>query len=106
MPMSQSGVKVKEIFSRLSENRFVISLDLKDMFWQIPLDKASKQFYFQDYCSISSGPSRLDSTVYLKLTKKVILAPLRHQLFVYLDDVVLIPKSFDRSFPLLSESER
>ncbi|CAD7089964.1 unnamed protein product [Hermetia illucens] len=101
---------IEGIFSRLPKARFITSLDLKDAFWQIPLDEASKDKTaftvpgrpLYQFVTMPFGLCNAPQTMQ-RLMDKVIPAHLRHQVFVYLDDLLLITETFDQHLLLLSE---
>jgi len=98
------------ILSRLPKAQFITSLDLKDAFWQIPLDERSKektaftvpnrplyQFRVMPFglCNAAQTMSRL--------MDKVVSAHLRTKVFVYLDDLLVITATFDEHIVVLQE---
>lgn len=86
------------------------SLDLKDAFWQIPLDERSKektaftvpgrplyQFVTMPFV-LCNAPQTM-----FRLMDRVIPAHLRTKVFIYLDDLLLITETFDEHLLLLHE---
>lgn len=96
------------LLSRLGETVYISSVDLKDAFYQIPLDEASKektaftipgrplyQFNVMPF-GLSNAAQRL-----CQLMDKVIPAQYRDRIFVYLDDLLIFSASFDEHLELL-----
>lgn len=94
------------ILSRLRK----ASLDLKDAFWQIPLEESSKEktaftvpgrplypFVTMRF-ELCNAPQTM-----CRLMDKVIPSHLRTKVFVYLDDLLLITEEFDEHITLLQE---
>lgn len=84
---------IEAIFNRLSKARFITTLDLEDVFWQIPLGKVSKdktvlkvsgrspyQFVTAPFGLCNAPQTRQP------LMNKVIFARLRLQVFVNLEE--------------------
>lgn len=89
------------ILSRLSNTRYISAIDLKDAFWQIPLDKESRertafvvpgrplfQFTVMPF-GLCNAPSRM-----MMLMDKVIPYELKESVFVYLDDLLMVSPDF------------
>lgn len=85
------------ILSRLSNTRYISAIDLKDAFWQIPLDKKSRektafvvpgrqlyQFTVMPF-GLCNAPQRM-----MMLMDKVIPYELKECIFVYLDDLLVV----------------
>lgn len=93
---------IDSILSRLNETRYISSVDLKDAFWQIELDVASRdktaftvpgrplyQFVRMPFglCNAAQSMCRLmDATI---------LSKLRDSVFVYIDDLLIVARDFD-----------
>lgn len=98
------------ILSRLPKARFITSLDLKDAFWQIPLDEASKEKTaftvpgrpLYQFVTMPFGLCNAPQTM-TRLMDKVIPPHLRTKVFVYLDDLLLITETFEEHLELLHE---
>ncbi|XP_052857197.1 uncharacterized protein LOC128265316 [Drosophila gunungcola] len=101
--------QIDGILGRLPKAMFISSLDLKDAYWQIPLDKASrdktaftipgKPLY--QYKVMPFGLTNASQTM-TRLMDKVIPASLRNEVFVYLDDLLIISESFEAHMRVLS----
>nr|XP_044248841.1 uncharacterized protein LOC123002541 [Drosophila takahashii] len=102
--------QISGILSRLPKAEYISSLDLKDAYWQVPLDVASRdktaftvpgrplyQFKVMPFglCNATSTMSRL--------MDKVVPAHLRNEVFIYLDDLLVISASFERHLEVLRE---
>lgn len=85
------------LMSRLSNTRYISSVDLKDAFWQIPLEMSSRektafvvpgrplyQFKVMPF-GLCNAPQRMS-----KLMDKVIPQELKDCVFVYLDDLLIV----------------
>lgn len=101
---------IEGILSRLPRAEFISSLDLKDAFWQIPLDMNSRdktaftvpnrplyQFTVMPF-GLCNAPQTM-----CRLMDKVIPYNLRERVFVYLDDLLLISEDFSSHIDLLYE---
>jgi len=102
--------QISGILSRLPKAEYISSLDLKDAYWQVPLDVASRdktaftvpgrplyQFKVMPFglCNATSTMSRL--------MDKVVPAHLRSEVFIYLDDLLVISARFERHLEVLRE---
>ena len=96
------------LLMRLTETRFISALDLKDAFWQIPLEESSKektaftvagrplyQFKVMPF-GLCNAPQTM-----CRLMDLVIPGELRHRVFVYLDDLLIFSNSFEEHLDLL-----
>lgn len=98
------------ILSRLPKAEFITSLDLKDAFWQIPLDKSSKDKTaftvpgrpLYHYKVMPFGLCNAPQTM-SRLMDKVVPANLRSEVFVYLDDLLIVSDTFARHLEVLRE---
>lgn len=94
--------QIDGILSRLPKAVYISSLDLKDAFWQIPLDPASRdktaftipgrplyQFNVMPFGLCNAGQTMS------RLMDKVIPASLRNEVFIYLDDLLLVSENFE-----------
>lgn len=100
--------RVDRILNMLSEARFISSIDLRSAFWQIPLDEASKErtgfaipgrgmFRFRvmpfGLCNAAQTQQRLMDAVF---------GPeLEPHVFSYLDDIIVVSKTFSEHVHLL-----
>lgn len=100
---------IEGILSRLQETRFISAIDLKDAFWQIPLEKKSRektaftvpgrplyQFTVMPF-GLCNAAQRM-----CRLMDKVIPASIREFVFVYLDDLLVCSLDFSSHMELLS----
>lgn len=101
---------VEGLLSRLTDTRFISSIDLKDAFWQIGLEETSRdktafsvpghplyQFRVMPF-GLCNAPQRL-----CRLMDKAIPHQLRHQVFVYLDDLLIVSPDFESHLKLLEQ---
>lgn len=99
---------VDGLLSRLADTRFISSVDLKDAFWQIPLDMNSRektafvvpgrglyQFKVMPF-GLCNAAQRL-----CQLMDQVIPHQYRDKIFVYLDDLLVVSSDFDEHLRLL-----
>lgn len=97
------------LLSRLPKAKFISGLDLKDAFWQIPLDENSKLKTaftvpgrpLYHYTVMPFGLCNAPQTM-SRLMNKVVPPELRNEVFVYLDDLLIISASFERHLEVLS----
>lgn len=98
------------LLSRLSETRYISSVDLKDAFWQIPLDEESRkytaftvpgrplyQFRVMPF-GLCNAPQRMTM-----LMDKVFPSELRENVFIYLDDLLIVSKDYSTHVSLLKK---
>lgn len=93
---------VEGILSRLRDTFFITSLDLKDAFWQIPLQKESREktaftvpgrplYHFKVMpFGLCNASQRL-----CRLMDRVIPSRLRENVFVYIDDLLICSPDFN-----------
>lgn len=105
--------QIDGILSRLPKAEFITSLDLKDAFWQIPLEASSKDktaftvpgrplYHFKVMpFGLCNAPQTMS-----RLMDRVIPATLRTEVFVYLDDLLVISDTFERHMEVLQEVAR
>ena len=98
------------ILSRIDETFYISSVDLKFAFWQIELDEDSKaytaftvagrplyQFRVMPF-GLCNAAQRL-----CRLMDKVIPQRLKENVFIYLDDLLIISNSFEKHLKILDE---
>ena len=101
---------INGLLSRLADTVYISSIDLKDAFWQIELHPASRektaftvpgrpqyQFKVMPF-GLCNAAQRL-----CQLMDMVLPAELRHRVFVYLDDLLVVSSTFPEHLKLLSE---
>lgn len=101
---------IEGILSRLPKAKFITSLDLKDAFWQIPLDPISKDKTaftvpgrpLYQYKVMPFGLCNAPQTM-SRLMDKVIPANLRNEVFIYLDDLLVVSDSFENHMKVLTQ---
>lgn len=89
------------ILSRLSHTKYITAIDLKDAFWQIPLDLKSREktafvvpgkplFHWTVMpFGLCNAPQRM-----MILMDKVIPQEIKERVFVYLDDLLVVSSDF------------
>ncbi|XP_044316589.1 uncharacterized protein K02A2.6-like [Drosophila rhopaloa] len=92
---------IESILSRVDETIYISSVDLKHTFWQIELDKKSREYtaftipgrplyqFRRMPFGLCNAAQRL-----CRLMDRVIPQKLRSNVFVYLDDLLIISKTF------------
>lgn len=99
---------IEGIFSRLPKANFISKLDLKDAFWQIGLDEPSKQLTaftvpgrpLYQFVVMPFGLCNAPQTM-CRLMDELIPPDLRHTVFGYLDDMVIVSEDFDNHIQIL-----
>ena len=99
---------IEGLLMRLSNTCFISALDLKDAFWQIPLEEGSKektaftiagrplyQFNVMPF-GLCNAPQTMS-----RLMDVAIPSELRQRVFVYLDDLLVFSDSFEEHLVLL-----
>lgn len=101
---------IEGILSRLQDTTFISAIDLKDAFWQIPLEEKSRektsftvpgrplyQFTVMPF-GLCNAAQRM-----CRLMDKVIPSVIRSNVFVYLDDLLVCSASFEEHIILLGD---
>ncbi|XP_037929927.1 uncharacterized protein LOC119664528 [Teleopsis dalmanni] len=101
---------IEGILSRLQDTKYISAIDLKDAFWQIPLERESRektaftvpgrplyQFTVMPF-GLCNAAQRM-----CRLMDKVIPAALRERVFVYLDDLLVCSSDFETHMILLKK---
>ena len=98
------------ILSRLPKAKYITSLDLKDAFWQVPLNEKSKEvtaftvpnrplYHFKVMpFGLANSPATM-----MRLVDKIEAPELRTKVFMYLDDLLIITETFDEHLLVLQE---
>ena len=102
--------QIDGILSRLPKAQYITSIDLKDAYWQIPLEFSARektaftvpgrplyQFTVMPF-GLCNAPQTMS-----KLMDKVIPASLRNEIFIYLDDLLVVSDTFDKHLIVLKE---
>ncbi|KAL6419486.1 hypothetical protein ACFW04_011371 [Cataglyphis niger] len=97
-------------FRKLRGAKYLSTLDLKQGYWQVPLESKSRpitaftipgrglyQFKIMPF-GLHSAPA-----TFQRLLDKIISPALEPNVFVYLDDIIIISKTFDDHLRLLTE---
>lgn len=98
------------ILSRLQDTNYISAIDLKDAFWQIPLERKSREktaftvpgrplYHFTVMpFGLCNAAQRM-----CRLMDKVIPAAVRENVFVYLDDLLICSVDFESHLRLLGK---
>jgi len=102
--------KVSEILDQLREARFLTSLDLTSAYFQIPLDTSSREktafvvpgrglFHF------TRLPQGLTSSaaIWQRFIDRVLGEDVKPNVFVYLDDIIIVNKTFEEHLALIEK---
>lgn len=101
---------INNILDQLRDARFLSSIDLKAAFWQIPLTPSSKEktaftvpsrglFQFKVMCfGLTSAPATQQ-----RLMDRLFGPEFNGRVFIYLDDIVVVSKTFEEHIELLSK---
>lgn len=99
---------INNILDQLRDARFLSSIDLKSAFWQIPLTPSSKEktaftvpsrglFQFKVMCfGLTSAPATQQ-----RLMDQLFGPEFNGRVFIYLDDIVVVSKTFEEHIDLL-----
>lgn len=102
------------ILSRLGSCKFLSTIDLTKAFLQIPLDPASRKYtafsvlgrgLFQ-FCRLPFGLVNSPATLARLMDGVLGFGELEPNVFVYLDDIVVVSETFEAHLSLLSEVAR
>lgn len=99
---------IEGLLSRLEDTHVISSIDLKDAFWQVPLEESSRpktaftipgMGHFQ-FTRMPFGLCNAPQTL-SKLMDEIFPQELRAHIFIYLDDLLVVSKDFHSHFELL-----
>lgn len=104
---------VDSILNMLRDSRFISSVDLRSAFWQIPLDGESKEktafaipgrglYHFKVVPFGLSNAAQCQQ----RLMEAVFGPELEPNIFVYLDDIIIVSSTFEEHISLLREVVR
>lgn len=93
---------INGILSRLNETKFISSIDLKDAFWQVELEKSSREITaftipgrpLYHFTRMPFGLCNSGQTM-CRLMDIVIPSSMREFIFVYIDDLLVVAADFD-----------
>lgn len=99
---------IEGIFSRLPKAHLISKLDLKDAYWQIALDEESKALTaftipgrpLYQFVVMPFGLCNAPQTM-CRLMDQLIPNDLRHSVFGYLDDLVIVSENFEGHLEIL-----
>lgn len=100
--------KIDGHLGRLSNTRFISSIDLKDAFWQVELDEESRQMTafsipgrpLYQFRTMPFGLCNAAQSM-CRLMDKVIPHEYHDRIFVYIDDLLIVSADFDTHVDLL-----
>lgn len=100
---------VADVFDKLRDARYLSTLDIKSAYWQVPLENKSRHYtafivpnrgLFQ-FTRMPFGLHNAPATWQLLIDR--VLGDLEPYVFVYLDDVVICTKTFQKHLEVLDE---
>lgn len=99
---------IEGIFARLPKANIISKLDLKDAYWQVELDDASKPLTsftipgrpLYQFVVMPFGLCNAPQTM-CRLVDQIIPSDLRHCVFGYLDDLVIVSEDFESHIGVL-----
>lgn len=101
---------ISRVLDKLREANYISTIDLKNGYWQIPLCKSSKPitaftvpglglYHFKVIpFDLHSAPA-----TFQRLLDTIIGPDLEPKAFAYLDDIIILGKTFDENLQLLKE---
>lgn len=101
---------VTSVLDRLRDARYLSSLDIKSAYWQIPLDPSSKEktaftipgrglFHF---VTMPFGLCNAPAT-WQRFVDNVLGPELEPNVFIYLDDIIVVTSTFQKHIEILTE---
>lgn len=101
---------IEGILSRLQDTKYISALDLKDAFWQIPLEQKSREKTaftvpgraLYQYTVMPFGLCNAAQRM-CRLMDKTIPGKLKEKVFVYLDDLLVCSATFEEHLVVLEE---
>lgn len=102
--------QIDGLLGRLKCTKFITSLDLKDAFWQIPMEPESRQYTaftvpgrpLYHFTSMPFGLCNAAQSM-SRLMDSIIPHELREHVFVYLDDLLIVSQTFEEHMGFLQE---
>lgn len=102
--------RVNTILDQLRDARYISSIDLKSAYFQVPLEESSKEktafiipgrglFQFK---RMPQG-LKTSAATWQRLIERVLGEDLKENVFVYLDDIIIVSKSFEHHLELLTK---
>lgn len=99
---------IEGIFSRLPKANLITKLDLKDAYWQVSLDESSKSLTaftvpgrpLYQFVVMPFGLCNAPQTM-CRLMDQIIPPDLRHCVFGYLDDLIIVTENFENHLEVL-----
>lgn len=101
---------VADTLDKLKDARYLSSLDIKSAYWQVPLAKDSRQYTafsvpnrgLYQFCRMPMGLHNSAAT-WQRLMDSILGPDLEPNVFVYLDDVVIVTQTFEKHLSVLEE---
>lgn len=101
---------IADILDRLRDAKFLTSLDLKSAYWQVKLEESSKEKTaftipgrgLYQFTVMPFGLHNSSST-WMRLVSTVIGADLEPNVFVYLDDIIIVTATFEEHLRVVDE---
>ena len=101
---------ISAILDRLREAKYLSSLDVKSAYWQVAMDDESKEFTafaipgrgLYQWRRMPFGLTNAPAT-WQRLIDRVIGVDLEPNVFVYLDDIIIISSTFESHLEILSK---
>lgn len=99
---------ISAILDRLRNARFISSIDIKSAFWQIPLSQSSRELTaftvpgrnLYQFVRMPFGLTNAPAT-WQRVVDRVLGADLENNVMVYLDDIIIISRSFSEHLQIL-----
>lgn len=99
---------ISAILDRLRDARFISSIDIKSAFWQVPLSESSREITaftvpgrnLYHFLRMPFGLTNAPAT-WQRIVDRVLGVDLENNVMVYLDDIIIISKTFSEHLKLL-----
>uniref|UniRef100_A0AAR5QHS1 RNA-directed DNA polymerase n=1 Tax=Dendroctonus ponderosae TaxID=77166 RepID=A0AAR5QHS1_DENPD len=100
---------ISAILDRLRNARYISSLDIKSAFWQVPLERSSRELTaftvpgrnLYHFKRMPFGLTNAPAT-WQRLIDRVLGVDLENHVVVYLDDIVIISRTFEEHLKVLA----
>lgn len=101
---------ITNILDKLKDAIYISTLDIKSAYWQVPVDVESRPYTaftvpgrgLYQFCRMPFGLHNAPAT-WQRLIDTVLGPELEPNVFVYLDDVVIVTQTFERHIEILEE---
>ena len=99
---------ISAILDRLSDARYISSIDIKSAFWQVPLSESSRELTaftvpgrnLYHFLRMPFGLTNAPAT-WQRIVDRVLGVDLENHVMVYLDDIIIISKTFSEHLRIL-----